>query len=373
MRSPHTWQKNKGTAPEEGARAWCTACPGLLLPRWHPAWLIVAWALLAAGEWWPGQASDPQPAFPLPVQRPLEMQDWPALLNGLAGDPLTNTILRHVVVRALFETGRLPEELFSWFHSPGPELLSTSELKQHAGSGHIAETLLQLGHLNAGERLAFDSLETEGETAPVLRTLVRIHVTRDLPEAAGIFLNRLQAFPDQGAWAAQLRAGLANHSPAAADPTLARIRANLITKDRIAAGLTTELLLRQALEANPENRMALQYLVAQQLLARRLLNVRQTLATSPQTREGPWPRHYAEALLLHRQLYPGISLGSQLARVPPAVAADFRGFQEILARAQDSLEQVQPQAWRDFGNTYWYYHFFGSLHPPDNPVHPAKP
>ena len=292
------------------------------------------------------------------------MEDWPALLNSLAADPLTNTILRLAVVRALFETGRLPEEQFSWFHRPGPELLSTTDLNQHVGSAHVAETLLELGHLNAAERLAFDSLEMEGETPPVLRTLARLHVVRGLPGAAGIFLSRLQAYPEHRAWAVRLRAGLTTNSPATADPTISRIRANLITRDEIALGLTTERLLRQALESNPENRMAFQFLMAHQLLERRLLYAVRTLTTSPRTREGPLPRHYAEALLLHRHLYPGIPLDALLPRVPPAVVARFQGFMEMMSRTTGSREQVQPQAWRDFGNTYWYYFFFGPLHQP---------
>jgi hypothetical protein len=301
------------------------------------------------------------------------MEDWPALLNGVAADPLTNATLRLAVVRALFETGRLPEELFSWLHRPGPELLSTTDLEQHVGSAHIAETLLQLGHLNAAERLAFNSLETEGETPPGLRTLARLHVVKELTNAAGIFLNRLEAYPEHRAWAVRLRAGLATNSPAAADPTISRIRTNLITRDAIVAGLTTERLLRQALESNPENRMAFQFLMAHQLLARRLPNARQTLANSPQTREGPLPRHYAEAVLLHRHLYPGISLGALLPRVPPAVVASFQGFQEMMKRAAGSREQVPPDAWRDFGNTYWYYYFFGPLHQPSRLPNPGNP
>ena len=31
-----------------------------------------------------------------------------------------------------------------------------------------------------------------------------------------------------------------------------------------------------------------------------------------------------------------------------------------MSRARGSREPVQPQAWRDFGNTYWYYYFFGA-------------
>ncbi len=327
-------------------------------------WIFAFCALLSAGGSRPSHASDPRPQIPLQVRRPLEMEDWPAVLKGLAGNPFTNTISRLVLVRSLFEAGRLPEEQFSWLHRPGPELLSTTDLEQHAGSAHVAETLLELGHLNAAERLAFDSLEMEGETPSVLRTLARLHAVKGLPDAAGIFLNRLQVYPGHGAWAGRFRATLSTNAPDAADPILSRIRANLITRDALGAGLTTERLLREALESNRENRMAFQFLMAHQLIERRLLQAQRTLSTSPQVRQGPLPRHYAEAVLLHRRVYPGISLDALVARVPPAVATNFQGFDHLTSRAKGSLEEVRAAAWRDFGNTYWYYYFFGHMHPP---------
>ncbi|MBE7501914.1 MAG: hypothetical protein HS113_16775 [Verrucomicrobiales bacterium] len=335
--------------------------------------IALAAAMLGVVAVWQAAAADPQPAFPPQAQRPLELEDWPALLTGLAGDPLTNATLRLVTTRALFETGRLPEELFAWVHASGPELLSTSELKGYAGAAHLGETLLQLGYVNGAERLAFDSLEMEGESAAALRTLARLHLIKGLTNASVIFLNRLDAYPEHRAWAARFRAGLAGDAPTAADPTISRIRTNLVTGDRIAAGLTTERLLRQALEANPGNPMAFQFLMAHQLLERRLLFALRTLASSPQVREGPLPRHYAEAVLLHRSLYPGLSLGALLPRVPPAVATNFEAFREMMNRAAGSLEQARPQAWRDFGNTYWYYFFFGPRAEGSRPQAPATP
>lgn len=342
-------------------------------PIRRPIWVFVACVRLAAGTWEPSPSSDPHYPLPVRVRRALETEDWPAVLDGLTADPLTNATLRLVAVRALYETGRLPEELFSWFHSPGPELLSTSELRQYVGALQIADALLHLGHVNAAERLAFDSLEFEGESPAVLRTLARLHVVKGFTNAARIFLNRLQAYPEHSAWALRFREALATNSPAAADPAIARIHANLVTRDRIASGLTTERLLRQALEAHPENRMAFQFLMAHQLLMRQLLQARQTLATSSQVREGPLPRHYGEAMLLHRQLYPGISLGPLLARVPAEVETQFHRFEEIMNRATRADEPVEAQARREFGNTYWYYHVFGSV-PMASPVfNPRNP
>jgi hypothetical protein len=345
----------------------------LLRSRSSLAWILGISTLLVLSLAGLSRASNPAPPVTPEIQRALESENWPAILESLRADPLTNSILRLAAVRALFETGRLPEEQFSFLHSPGPELLSTTDLKEHLGSVYVAETLLQLGHLNAAERLAFNSLEMEGEAPPVLRTLTRLHVVKGLTNAAQIFLNRLQAYPEHRDWTDAARAALVVNLPLAADPTIGRIRTNLVTREGIVTGLTTELVLRQALESNPENRMAFQFLVAHQLLARRLLNFRQTLAGSPQVRTGPLPRHYAEALLLHRQLYPGISLTLLLPRVPPTVITNFQNFQETMDRAAATKVPVQAQARRDFGSTYWYYYFFGAAQQSGDAANPEKP
>jgi hypothetical protein len=202
-------------------------------------------------------------------------------------------------------------------------------------------------------------MEMEGENVPALRALVRLHVIRGLTNAARIFLNRLDAYPEQRAWAAGFQAALDTDSPSNADPTLRRIRANLLGRDRIVSGLTTERVLKLALEANPTNRLAFELLVAQQLLARELLPACSSLAKSPLVRDGPLPRHYAEATLLHRSLYPEISLPALLPRVPGAVVANFQQFGELMKRVSGSLEGLRPEAWRRFRDTYWYYYFFG--------------
>ena len=340
--------------------------------RWRPAWILAMGALSLAAASWPGRAADPQPPVPRQIQEPLEREDWTALLHHLTPGLLTNAVVRLVAVRALFETGRLPEEQFTWFDRPGPELLSTSNLEAYAGAAQLADTLLQLGCLNAAERLAFDSIEMEGENPSALRTLARLHVVRGLTNAALVFLNRLQACPEHEAWALRFRAALSTGSLATTDPAILRIRANLLKGDQIAAGLTTERLLRLALESNPTNRMAFQFLVAHQLFERRLLHALRALATSPHTPEDTLPRHYAEAVLLHRHLYPGIALDALVQRVPAKVTSDFQRFQAMLKRGAASPEQLRSEARREFGNTYWHYYLFNPPGPASGPTVPEN-
>ena len=353
----------------------------LLIRTWSNA--IICWccllrhyliyAILIATSCRMTAASEAQLEIPVQVQRQLELENWSAVLEMMSADLLTNSISRLVVVRALFETGRLPDELFAWIHGSGPELLSTTELKQHMGTACVAETLLRLGHLNAAERLAFNSLEMEGETPLVLRTLARLHIVKGLTNAANIFLNRLQSIPEQSTWALNIRSGLASNNIGHSDTVISQILTNLITRDGIVNELTTERLLRQALDANPSNSMAFHFLMAHQLMERQLVVARRTLATYPQASKGPLPRHYSEAILLLGSLHPELTLSSFLSRMPKEMVTKFNSFSQTMNRLKDSREQLQAEIWRNYGNTYWYYYFFGQLHKPGTGSRPEKP
>lgn len=295
------------------------------------------------------------PAGP-PLGQLVEAGNWAGVLVALANDPLTNAARRLYAVRALAETGRLPTELFTFFHTVGPELLAARPLRAQRAMAHAADTVLELGHLNLAERWAFDSLEMEGETPAVLRLLVRIHLLKDLPRAAAVFANRLALAggtnaPGGAAWLA------------AEAPAVERLRANLVTADEVGVPVTTETVLRRAWEANPRNRVAFEFLMAHYLLTRQLPAAMEVLAAQWQGSDQALPRHYAEAVVLFRHLQGGAGLArAGLAeRVPPAVEARFRAFAEQMQQAGPEAHARLRRIARDFADTYWFYHHFGHL------------
>lgn len=332
-----------------------------------PACLAVA-VLVGLGWWfWRSGPSRLQssPAVPptaveTPASPPLgqlvEAGNWAGVLAVLANDPLTNAARRLYAVRALAETGRLPTELFTFFHTVGPELLAARPLRAQRAMAHAADTVLELGHLNLAERWAFDSLEMEGETPAVLRLLVRIHLLKDLPRAAEVFANRLALATgkDPSAGAAWL---------AAEAPAVERLRTNLVTTDEVGVPLTTETVLRRAWQANPRNRMAFEFLMAHYLLTRQLPAAMEVLAAQWQGSDATLPRHYAEAVVLFRHLQgsAGLARTGLAERVPPAVEARFRAFAEQMQQAGSEVHARLRRIARDFANTYWFYHYFGHL------------
>ncbi|MFM1941872.1 MAG: hypothetical protein RI897_854 [Verrucomicrobiota bacterium] len=301
-----------------------------------------------------------EPAY----QAALEVEDWEGVLTGLASSPVTNSLERLAVVRALYEAGRLPEDLFSWIHRPGPELLSTVALREESGSAHAAAVALELGHLNVAERWAFDSLEMESMHPMALRTLVRLHAVKSMPEAAGVFLGNLERRPEQQAWAAAM-GGVLEGDLASVEGELGRLRANLLSGDEIVNRLSTESLLGQAYAAHPDNRMAFEFLVVQLMLGLKLEPALEVIAGSGLLRgQAVLPRHYGEAVLLQEYGKPGSAPGDLRSRVGQAVEERFSGFRDfMIQRGSKDREAARREAWAQFGDTYWYYYYFGALHP----------
>lgn len=337
--------------------------------RWWigPACLAVSLLVGLGGWFWgsrPSRLQPPPPVPPTAVETPanppvgqlVEAGNWAGVLAVLANDPLTNAARRLYAVRALVETGRLPTELFMFFHTVGPELLAVRPLRAQRAMVHAADTVLELGHLNLAERWAFDSLEMEGETPALLRLLVRLHLLKNLSLAAGVFANRLAL-----AGGTNARTGAA--WLAAEAPVVERLRTNLVTADEVGVPVTTETVLRRAWQANLRSRMAFEFLMAHYLLARQLPAAMEVLAAQWQGLDQALPRHYAEAVVLYRHLQGGAGLTrTGLAeRVPPAVETRFRAFAEQMYQAGPEAHARLRRTARDFADTYWFYHFFGHL------------
>ncbi len=293
----------------------------------------------------------------------LNLEDWSGVLSALAATPLTNSLERLAVVRALYEAGRLPEDLFAWIHGPGPELLSTVALREQSGSAHAAAVALELGHLNVAERWAFDSLEMESMHPMALRTLVRLHALKGMPEAAGVFLRNLDRRPEHHGWVGEMAHVLSVNLDAAGGD-LARLQGNLLAGDEIVNRLSTESLLGQAYAAHPDNRMAFEFLMAHLMLGLKLEPALQVMAGSPLLRgQAVLPRHYGEAVLLQEYGRPGSAPGDLRLRVGQAVESRFNEFRDFMIReGSRDREAAQDEAWRRFGGTYWYYYYFGALY-----------
>ena len=266
------------------------------------------------------------------------------------------------VNRALFHTGRLADEMFT-FPQHSDALVTTALALMSTRSASpwavlkLSDIMHDLGHVNDAEHLAQEAYEQLGRRPWILERLAVMRLAKRQTEGARVLfraLSRDAIFGGVGAaWLRRLDA----------DPLLAgneelrRLRASMLVEDEAGAP-SVEEMLQELLARNGRNRMAFEYLMAYYLLNRRLEQFAANLRRLPEFGRTSLPRHYQEALLVYRE-----SADRPIALLEGAVSEQtarcFDEFAALLADHADDPEAGRRAAWPDYGGTYFYYYLFG--------------
>jgi hypothetical protein len=318
---------------------WKSACAaGFLAVGWVCVWLGLdgVWKATARMDYWAGRK---------------EFDRVVALAAGLPRLTPASEIRLH---RALHHTGRLGQDLFAFTNQTMWSLLPA--LSHGVGTCRAqAETLLDLGQVNMAEHYAHEALEWEGERPDLLRLLALVNVLEGRPRAARVFLNRLAQAPFHRQWAAACLRALDTDPRLSDDKELGAIRSRMVMTDLPHNEVATDAPLRQLLHSNSRNRMAFDYLMAHYLLTLRVDKLVERLGQLEALGYTELPRHYEEAVLLHQQLNPGVTVDLCGRQMRPETLQRFQRFTEALGRrVHESPDGLEALA-RDFGDTFWYY------------------
>lgn len=339
-------RREPGCGTSRGLMRWLQSAGGVRL-GWAGLFLA-AWVLV-----W--LAFDTQRKAFLQISSYADQRQWDKVLAVASKLKVLNTSSELHLFRALYHTGRLSRDLFAFPVPRRFELLPGLSRGMEACRAQAA-MLLELGQVNLAERLAHEALEYEGERPDLLHLLARINLLKGRPQAARVFLCALRQRPFHQAQADALLEGLRADSSGARDSELAPLRACAATTDRPGLAVPLEELLRDLLRANPRNTMASEYLLAHFLLRLDLDSFVVELGRASAAGGQELPRHYEEALLLHRQRQPAQPADGLAERIRPATV---RRFEQFVARIQaGAMETVEGrrELLRVFGDTYWSYH-----------------
>jgi hypothetical protein len=252
---------------------------------------------------------------------------------------------------ALYHTGRLAEELFS-FHNmiedTPPQGISEDWRAQ-------SEVLFELGLVNDAEHMAHEALEMGGSRPDLLRLLARINLLKDRPRAAQVFLNVLSLIPFQGERPNDAWPTADPHISAAERASLARMRARMLTNEVTHDGLPMGPLLEVLLASHPTNQMAFEYLMAHYMMELDLKKAVERLRLLDNFNYTRIPRSYEEALLLYQQVT-GVHVELRGRAIRPETTERFQQFTEAVRQFNGSAKDKAAMA-ANFGDTYWFYYY----------------
>lgn len=283
-----------------------------------------------------------------------EARQWDAILEAAGDDTAPSGIVQFFTNCALAGKGRLLEEMFSYPQTRGTNGLLLSASTQDADLGmamYASDVLFEMGHTNAAYRLAYNQLNL-GRSYANLRRLAECTIANGSYEIAAKYLHLLDRTLFHRDFARRYLGLLSD--PASADTCLADVRRQR-PRLEFQLNLGNFAWLLALAEANPDNRMALDYLMAWCLLDKNALPV--MAAALPRLAKAGYtsiPIHCQEGLLLRDQL-----AGAPADRPTPGIDAATRGrFADFgrQVRQYPDRESAQLGLREDFGHTYMYYY-----------------
>jgi len=280
---------------------------------------------------------------------------WPQVLRAARRYPNSYFIV-HTANRALYHTGQLGSEMFSFYQTPHTLFLTLEEYADVYWKKF--DMYLDLGYVNKAEHELCEALAAIGEHPLILKRLALINMVKENSASARIYLELLSKTLFHADWANSYLDRLKRHPNLSNDDQILRLRQLMVDEDRTWQSFENEQVLLDLLNKNRKNRMAFEYLMAWYLLTKQLDKFVQNLNRLDDFDYSQLPRHYEEAILLYtfdrkksidlhgRQ----ISLDSQRR---------FENFKHILVYYRGNTQMAYADLERNCRNSYLFYYIYG--------------
>jgi len=289
---------------------------------------------------------------------------WDALLEKAGENPGRDRRLQFMTNFALYHQGTLLDEMF---HYPQPwgtrglvfNFVGRTDVIPNEDDIDVAmynsDLFYEMGCVNSAFRHAYNSMSADGETYDVLKRMAQCSMANGNYDMAAKYLNMLDKTLFHREFARRFQAIIAD--PDAAEREFGDLRKRLPITDAQMFGHPAMAFLI-LLEAKPDNRMAIDYLMAWLLLNKKKDSIAGMCAGIGHFRSAGYasiPTHCQEALLL-RERSERASVNLQGYRYDEATVARvdefFRDVSPYWGR-RDAPEQARPR----YGDTYVFYYF----------------
>lgn len=275
----------------------------------------------------------------------------------------------HDVNRALYHTGRLAHDMFSYPQHPSGLISATERYSE-------LDILYELGHINRAEDAAYGGLALSNYYPAGLQKLALINILKGQIDAARTFLYALSKDFLYKNWAERYLDRLETDPLLAADDHIQHMRSVMLVEDNLRQAVTaTDDLYLILLEKNKLNRMAFEYLMAWYLLNGRLEDFIRNLNRLDDFGYTDVPHHYAEAVLLYTGIT-GRIVDLHGRKINVQTVSRFADFMQRAQSYKYHLQNAFKDApndsgdfdslsdsynLRDFQDTYYYYYLLEGL------------
>ena len=276
------------------------------------------------------------------AEKAVKQKNWDKAIeitSGYLSTGRSNKLMLYLRSLALAQKGELLDHLFDYPHNHRQQALAFpwNSDSREVEYGHLVHEAT--GDINAAHQWAFEAMTVWGETAPHLLDLARYNVALGRPEVTKKFTRKLS----QSLFYRKDAKKIERQADGLEDSDLKYSVPDSLTAKWINV-LDFRPNLMQNYNADPENQITRQYLMASMLLSNNLLRLIPMLK-----QEDLKCKNIREAILIYN-LYPGHSPLKEFGlKVDDETGRDFSNFYRMLKKAD------KPELKKHYGNTYWYY------------------
>jgi hypothetical protein len=291
----------------------------------------------------------------LRMDRYSQLEKWSKIIDLAAKTDMSELWLTYFTNRALYHTGRLSSEMFSFPQEWGIDGLFLTEAYSYRRSMLKSDLLFELGYINESQHIAHEGLSQEGEKPRILRRLAIINLLKGEKQAAMMFLSKLDKTLFYKKWAQGFMEMAQNESLLQTNAQLQYIRTIMPDSDFILAPKNPLLNLNYLLTNKNWNHMAFEYLMAGYLLKGNLDAFMQHIKQINDFNYPVIPRHYEEAIIAY-MMNEGKERIDLPGREPNAKTVEsYDALFSIMMRHQGRKEEAKNDLAKNHKNTYWYY------------------
>jgi hypothetical protein len=279
---------------------------------------------------------------------------WAKLLTAARRNP-TNPLVIHAVNRALYHTGRLGYDMFSW--PQRSDYLFLQETSYKWADWQTFDINIDIGLFNLAENDLTECLERLGDRPMILQRLALINMVKGNIDSARTYLHSLNKTLFHDKWAKHYLMLLQTDPNLSSDKYIQHLRSLSLNKDYPTLSIPTQRLLSLLLEKNSQNQMAFEYLMAWYMLKKQLGNFIQNIERLRDFGYLQLPTHYEEASLVY--VY-GTRKPLNLSGYQPSpqLRQHIEDFSRLLDKYGANKQAAFKELSTNFRNTYFFYYIY---------------
>ena len=283
---------------------------------------------------------------------------WSKVLEIASRHPKSKMI-NHLADRALYNTGRLTQDMFRYEQHPDA-LMLTSEAEKPATWWRLSDTYIELGHMNVAESILTLAMDAYGERPIFLKRLALINMVKGNTGAAKVYLGALSRTLFEAGWAKAYLKKIECDPNLSTDEEIQHLRSIMPEIDRDFESLKDDIF-QDLLAKNRSNKMAFEYSQAYYLLTYQLDKFLDalTLRSLKDFDYSGIPRVYEEAILTYNWVkkknfeLPGREISVESRE-------RFDDFVKIyLGRYGANKNAAYNELAENYGDSYFFYCSYG--------------